>query len=84
MVTQAQQDVLNLLLPPPDIIPEIIAILRQRHQDGVTARALCWATRINEFHEENKHTYIIGSVSDTELQELWDMAETADLWASIV
>lgn len=83
-MTQTQQDVLNLLLPPPDIIPEIIEILRSRHQDGVTARALCWATRIKEFYEENKHTYIIGSLSDEELQGLWEMAEDADLWASIL
>ncbi len=83
-MTQAQQDVLNLLLPPRDLIPELIEILRTRHQDGVTARSLRWAVRIKEFYEENKHTYIIGSVSNEELQGLWEMAETADLWASIL
>jgi len=82
-MTQAQQDVLNLLLPPPESIPAIIEILRNRHQDGITARTLRWATRIQEFYEHNKYAYVIKSISDEELQELWDKAETADLWSSI-
>lgn len=82
-MTQAQQDVLNLLLPPRDMIPELIEILRTRHQDGLTARSLAWLVRVREIYEMQK-PHIIGSVSEAELQGLWEMAETADLWASII
>lgn len=82
-MTQAQQDVLNLLLPPRDLIPELIEILRTRHRDGLTARSLAWLVRVREIYEMQK-PHIIGSVSDSELAELWEMAETADLWASII
>jgi hypothetical protein len=81
-MTQAQQDVLNLLLPPRDLIPELIEILRTRHQDGVTARSLAWLVRVREIYEMQK-PHIIGSVSDEELQGIIDMAEDADLWAVI-
>jgi len=82
-MTQAQQDVLNLLLPPRDLIPEFIEILRARHQDGVTARSLSWLVRVREIYAMQK-PHIIGSLSDEELQGLWDMAEAADLWAVII
>lgn len=82
-MTQAQQDVLNLLLPPRDMIPELIEIFRYRHRDGLTARSLSWLARVREIYEMQK-PHIIGSVSDEELQELREMAETADLWASIL
>lgn len=82
-MTQAQQDVLNLLLPPRDMIPELIEILRTRHQDGLTARSLSWLVRVREIYEMQK-PHIIGIVSEAELQGLWEMAEDADLWASIV
>lgn len=80
-MTQAQQDVLRLLLPPRDLIPELIEILRTRHQDGLTSRSLSWLVRVREIYEMQK-PHIIGSVSDSELAELWEMAETADLWAA--
>jgi len=83
MVTQAQQDVLNLLLPPRDLIPELIELLRYRQRDGLTARSLSWLVRVRELYEMQK-PHIIGSLSDAELQGIIDMAEDADLWASIV
>lgn len=79
-MTQAQQDVLTLLLPPRDLIPELIEILRTRHQDGVTARSISWLVRVREIYAMQK-PHIIGSLSDDELQELWEMADTADLLA---
>lgn len=81
-MTQAQQDVLMLLLPPRDLIPELIEILRMRHRDGVTSRSLSWLCRVREIYEGQK-PHIIGSLSDEELQGLWEIAETADLWAVI-
>ncbi len=81
-MTQAQQDVLNLLLPPRDLIPELIEILRTRHRDGVTARSLRWLVRVREIYE-GKKPHIIGCLSDSELAELWEMAEDADFWAVI-
>ena len=81
-MTQAQQDVLNLLLPLRDFIPELIEILRTRHRDGLTARSLSWLVRVREVYAMQK-PHIIGSLSDEELQELWEMAEDADLWAVI-
>lgn len=81
-MTQAQQDVLNLLLPPRDLIHEFIELLRYRQRDGLTARSLSWLVRVREIYAMQK-PHIIGSVSDSELAELWEMAETADLWAVI-
>lgn len=81
-MTQAQQDVLTLLLPPRDFIPELIEILRTRHRDDLTARSLSWLVRVREIYDGQK-PHIIGSLSDSELVELWEMAETADLWVVI-
>lgn len=79
-MTQAQQDVFNLLVPPAELINELIELLSTRHQDGSTAHALRWAKRIQELHQ-GKKDHILGSLSDAELQGLWESLENADLWA---
>lgn len=75
-MTQAQQDVLTLLLPPRDMLPEIADLV------GDNPAWLRWLSRMEDIHA-GLAPHIIGSLSDAELQALWNTAETADLWASI-
>ena len=79
-MTQAQQDVFNLLVPPVELVTELIDLLNIRHQNGTTAHALRWAKRMQELHQ-GKKAHILGSLSDAELQELWESLEHADLWS---
>jgi hypothetical protein len=76
MMTQVQQDVLMLLLPPEDLLTYLSGMDKPKTWQR-------WVKRIQELYAmQNPH--IIGSLSDEELQGLWDMAEAADLWAVII
>jgi len=74
MMTQAQQDLFDLLLPPADMLPEIADLV------GDNPAWRRWLSRMEDIHAGRK-PHIIGSLSDEQLAECFETVDLADLWA---